>query len=165
MQTPSIALVEISRDYKDWARILGEHKWQLAIHNNRPADRERWSRIYYASFRDHRAAEKAGWKIKQIDDAFICNDVVDIVNSPYPKTTWCNTSHPDQTNFALLRPIPVDLFPDSAPKPKQKVVGKPSNPSANFAVVYLSFNKLLCSVSWVCSMGLKERIRWLLCQT
>ncbi|KAF8342744.1 uncharacterized protein EI90DRAFT_3011230 [Cantharellus anzutake] len=119
----SIAIVEISRRFQQWANILGEHKWKDFLLHPDEAVTGRTSRIYFSSLADHRACEKSGWKFKYLDEAFIRTNVqLDLFRYPYPKSTWCPEPIVDQTNESVCRPLPESLFPGSAPKPKPVLV-------------------------------------------
>lgn len=83
--------------------------------------------IFHSTFSDHRGAEKAGWKILYIDDAFIKENVRrDICKYPYPRTRWCKPPEPDKTNGSFYRTLPLDIFKDRVPVPPPKDVGKRS---------------------------------------
>lgn len=125
LQTPTTVLIEVSRDFESWERLLGEHKWSEVFRTGFSSkDADNTSMIFFSTFHDHRAAEKAGWKILYIDDAFIKENVHrDICNDPYPQTRWCVAPELDKTNGAIHRPLPLELFKDTAPKPAPRVVG------------------------------------------
>lgn len=116
-KTPNLVLIEISNKFQDWHRILGEHAWHKVFRHLAIGDECRSSQIFYASHRNHREAEKSGWKFLFLADSFIkANYFANICNTPYPPSTWCPVPSLDQTSYTVCRRIPMSLFPDSAPR-------------------------------------------------
>ena len=67
MQSDKIIL-EISEEYGDWRRILGEHRWAEFLKNPTPEEARLRSQIFFCTADTPRKIQKKGWKRVDVED-------------------------------------------------------------------------------------------------
>ncbi|KIJ51238.1 hypothetical protein M422DRAFT_244419 [Sphaerobolus stellatus SS14] len=119
-----MVLIEVRRNFPGYRRLLGAHKWSDFV--KQPGRyHDQVSRIYFSTYPNGRAVEKAGWKRIFVEDAWFQNFSINnrFIVDPYPLSTYCQPLAEDQTSGNICRPIPLDLFNMRLPTPPPVPVG------------------------------------------
>ncbi|KAF8157299.1 hypothetical protein K438DRAFT_1861679 [Mycena galopus ATCC 62051] len=113
-------LLEISRDYPEPERLLGEHRWSDFLKKPSAEEAGRVSQIFYCTYSTGRQAQKDGWKRINVDESWFENrnpvNPDSAIMHPYPPTAWCPLPPEDKTSKPMCRPLPVRVKAPPAPK-------------------------------------------------
>lgn len=60
MQSPNMIIIEIDRDFGEWNKLLGEHRWSEVFKKCAPEDKDRVSQIFWCEFNTGRRVQKYG---------------------------------------------------------------------------------------------------------
>ncbi|EKM53677.1 uncharacterized protein PHACADRAFT_148424 [Phanerochaete carnosa HHB-10118-sp] len=116
--SPNMIIIEVMRNFPNFDRLLGEHRWSEVFQNPAPENRERVSKVFYCKYNTGREVQKYGWKCIFVREQWFSewNPVNRLISYPYPETHWCAVPPEDATNEPLCRPLPVKDF-QPPPKP------------------------------------------------
>ncbi|EMD33008.1 hypothetical protein CERSUDRAFT_143168 [Gelatoporia subvermispora B] len=118
-RSPNMVIIEVRRDYPDFSRLLGEHRWSEFLKNPSQDDQERVSQVFYCTLGALRLVQKNGWKQVVVEDYWFTTRewtaTRNLIKSPYPQTHFCSLRPEDQTGSPLCRPLPVISFPPPPP--------------------------------------------------
>ncbi|KAF8588848.1 hypothetical protein K439DRAFT_539396 [Ramaria rubella] len=120
----NMVIVEIRRDHEGFRKLLGAHKWSEFVRN--PGEHHsKVTRIFFSTFPNGRAVEKAGWKRLFVEDSWFnkFSPKNKFIAYPYPLSSYCEVPSEDQTGFTLCRPIPLEMFDIRIPSPPLVPVG------------------------------------------
>ncbi|KAF8159370.1 hypothetical protein B0H34DRAFT_400912 [Crassisporium funariophilum] len=122
-----MVLLEISKEFTDHARLLGEHRWSEMLKAPKDEEKPRVSQVFHSFYAKGRDAQKDGWKHIPVKASWFGRDWKPGergIRHPYPATHWCNVPTEDKTNKPLCRPLPVqEKPPPPAVPPPAPVVG------------------------------------------
>ncbi|KAH9833596.1 uncharacterized protein C8Q71DRAFT_774092 [Rhodofomes roseus] len=132
-RSPSMLIVEINGEFKDFKAILGEHRWSAFIRKPTNEEKKMSSQVFYCTYSTTREVEKYGWKrIDLLDEWFYSKEngirwhpVNNVIVYPYPATERCDPPPEDPTRENLCRPLPVQQF-KPPPPPRPPPVGSPA---------------------------------------
>ncbi|KAH8110567.1 hypothetical protein DFH11DRAFT_1690809 [Phellopilus nigrolimitatus] len=123
---PNMVIVEVEKSCpKDKINaLLGLHKWSEFLRNPEPDQYDKESRVYYCRYKSGRQVQKNGWNRLDVwEDWFKDFDPLNCAfNVPYPKTSYCDVPLETQTEYALCRPLPNEVFPKPKPVPTHATV-------------------------------------------
>ncbi|OBZ69737.1 hypothetical protein A0H81_10136 [Grifola frondosa] len=113
----NMVIIEVQRDFAEFDKILGEHKWSEFLKGPSNEEKDRVSKLFFCSLNTGRAVQKHGWKRVDIKSQWFRNwrPNNQKVMNPYPKTYRCDVPPEDMTRFQLCRPLPVIWFPPPPP--------------------------------------------------
>ncbi|THH14491.1 hypothetical protein EW146_g5834 [Bondarzewia mesenterica] len=135
---PSMVILEIDRDFGNFPRLLGAHKWSEVLTDPTQEQSVRVTRIYYCKHSNSRDIEKDGWKRIDIKDnwfrswdfrrPFLPREdengkffEPNRVAYPYPASHYCDLPSEANSNKPMCCPLPVKLFPPPPSRPEPPV--------------------------------------------
>ncbi|KAI9568903.1 hypothetical protein HD554DRAFT_2096586 [Boletus coccyginus] len=118
-----MVIIEITRDYPHFDRILGEHRWSEFLQKPTKEEKGRATQVFYCTYSTGRIVQKNGWKRIDVDEAWFkaWSPNNGQIKSPYPPTHFCDVPVEDRTNHSLCRPLPGA----AKPPPPVQVIAAP----------------------------------------
>ncbi|EKM76019.1 hypothetical protein AGABI1DRAFT_109101 [Agaricus bisporus var. burnettii JB137-S8] len=104
-----MVVAEVSKEFKQFDKLLGEHRWGEFLREPSPEERDRKTKVYNSTYTNSRALQKDGWKYMLADDELFSNfrPINKKVKHPYPPTRWCEPHYENPTSKPVCKPLPI----------------------------------------------------------
>ncbi|KAI5122339.1 hypothetical protein M0805_002506 [Coniferiporia weirii] len=125
---PNMVIIEVAKSCPRTNDLLGAHKWREFLKNPEADEVNNESRVYYCHYKSGREVQKNGWKLIDVCEPWFKNYdpyTSPFVCNPYPESSFCEVPPETQTDYALCRHLPSDVFvrPKSNTKQSTAVPG------------------------------------------